>query len=125
MSEPEAGSGPQPVYAGVEDWVTNHLAHVYRRQAGKRWCARWWDHAEAVSRLEALWRAWESLRLDGQSGMSVWWRDHADYHLPVLLDPTGPFARCGPDEHVQSPGLPCEPAPAGWWRHDLADLESM
>jgi hypothetical protein len=24
--------------------------------------------------------------------MSVWWRDHADYHMAVLMDPDGPFS---------------------------------
>ena len=24
--------------------------------------------------------------------MSVWWRDHADHHMAVLLDPDGPFS---------------------------------
>ncbi|MGV0111135.1 DUF4913 domain-containing protein [Arthrobacter sp. CP30] len=32
----------------------------------------------AVSRLNALWRAWETLRLDPGTGMSDWWRIHAD-----------------------------------------------
>jgi hypothetical protein len=44
-----------------------------------------------VSRLDALWRAWEHLRLDGVLGASVWWRDHADHHMRALLEPQGPF----------------------------------
>ncbi len=43
-------------------------------------------------RLEALWRAWEHLRQDPSTGMSVWWRNHADHHMAVLMDPDGPFA---------------------------------
>lgn len=35
--------------------------------------------------MEALWRAWEHLRLDGATGISVWWKDHADHHMSVLL----------------------------------------
>ena len=42
-------------------------------------------------RLEALWRAWEHLRLDPATGMSVWWRDHADHHMRVLMADDGPF----------------------------------
>ncbi|WP_306914878.1 MULTISPECIES: DUF4913 domain-containing protein [unclassified Arthrobacter] len=46
----------------------------------------WYFHPEAVSRVEALWRAWEHLRLDGATGISVWFKDHADHHMSVLLD---------------------------------------
>ncbi|WP_370460793.1 DUF4913 domain-containing protein [Pseudarthrobacter sp. GA104] len=49
------------------------------------WCPRWWNRPEAISRLEALWRAWEHLRLDGATGMTVWWRDHATHHMGILL----------------------------------------
>lgn len=28
--------------------------------------------------MEALWRAWEHLRLDGATGISVWFKDHAE-----------------------------------------------
>ncbi|MDR3070548.1 MAG: DUF4913 domain-containing protein [Propionibacteriaceae bacterium] len=42
-------------------------------------------------RIEALWRAWEHLRLAIALGLSVWYRDHADPHLSVLMDPNGPF----------------------------------
>jgi hypothetical protein len=31
------------------------------------------------------------LRLDGSTGMSVWWRDHADHHMGVLLSADGLF----------------------------------
>jgi hypothetical protein len=54
-----------------------------------RWCLEWYFHPEAVSRVEALWRAWEHLRLDGATGISVWFKDHADHHMSVLLDPRG------------------------------------
>ncbi|MEJ7784942.1 MAG: DUF4913 domain-containing protein [Solirubrobacteraceae bacterium] len=36
-----------------------------------------------MSRLEALWRSWEYLRLDGNLGISVWMRDHLDHHMAV------------------------------------------
>ncbi|MEN3265234.1 MAG: hypothetical protein V7646_2128 [Pseudonocardia sp.] len=31
--------------------------------------------------------------------MSVWWRDHADHHMPRLLDTNGPFKGCTQAEH--------------------------
>src|SRR5664280_721364 len=48
----------------LEDWVTEFFAPTFCRSIspGVRWCAQWWDHAEAISRLEALWRSWEVLR---------------------------------------------------------------
>jgi hypothetical protein len=31
--------------------------------------------------------------------MSVWFRDHAEHHMSVLLDPHGPFAAAGMGEN--------------------------
>jgi hypothetical protein len=59
--------------------------------------------------LEALWRAWEFLRLEGTAGMSVWWRDHADHHMSVLLSTDGPFKGCTTDDG-RGPNLPLYPA---------------
>ncbi|MEZ2390238.1 DUF4913 domain-containing protein [bacterium RCC_150] len=100
---------PELVYGSTAGWVTAFLVPVYRRQltaTGDKttWCPQWWKHAEAIIRLEALWRAWEHLRLDGRTGMSVWLKDHLDHHLPVLTDATnGPFNGCKPDQHAEHP----------------------
>lgn len=118
---PGAGIGtsdepPSLVYSNVEGWVTGYLApHIRRRLGGAfTWCPWWWRHAEAISRLTALWTAWEHLRNDGALGMSQWWIYHADPHLAVLLSKdSGPFASCKPDRHTDIAPLPCEPAPAG------------
>ncbi|MET3976572.1 hypothetical protein ABIE39_002880 [Cellulosimicrobium sp. 4261] len=77
--------------------MREYLRNVYRRHIAGRgehrvWAAEWWKYDEAVIRLEALWRAWEHLHQDPATGMSVWWRDHADHHMAILLDPqNGPF----------------------------------
>jgi hypothetical protein len=74
---------------------------MYRRPLGGQhvtWGPEWWKHAEAIARLEALWRAWEHLRLDPATGVSVWFRDHADHHMTVLLSADGPFKGCKPKE---------------------------
>ncbi|MCU1531289.1 MAG: hypothetical protein JWO49_860 [Arthrobacter sp.] len=77
----------------------------------------WWKHEEAISRLEALWRAWKFLRLDGSTGISVWWRDHADHHMGVLLSADGPFKGCNPvaGGHAANKlkALPCDSPPKG------------
>jgi hypothetical protein len=104
-------------YPNLAEFVRDTLATTYRRQldvgAGVTWCPQWWRHPEAISRLEALWRAWEFLRLDEDTGMSVWWRDHADHHMPVLLSTDGPFHGCSPDggHHTKVAPLPCEEPP--------------
>src|SRR5664280_1942708 len=65
---PPGPAGPrfEPCYPSVEAWVVGQFAPTYARPLSPavRWCARWWDHAEAISRLEALWRVWEVARLD-------------------------------------------------------------
>lgn len=121
--DPEAvgGGGDPPaelVYPTVEAFVREQLAPMYRRAVDDgtlTWCPEWWRHAEAISRLEALWRAWEHLRLDAATGMSVWFRDHADPHMAVLLDVDGPFKRCSPSRGHggELEPLPVEPAPEG------------
>lgn len=106
------------MYPDVQTWLDNCLLMLVRRQLGgsSTWCAQWWRHAEAISRLDALWRAWETLRRDAALGMSVWWRDHADHHLTVLLSRDGgPFAACTPERHVELEPMPSTAAPEGWW----------
>ena len=131
--EPDA---PELFYPNVAEFVSNKLAVSYRRQlnvqGGVTWCPQWWKHAEAISRLEALWRAWEFLRLDGTTGMSVWWRDHADHHMAVLLDPqNGPF---GPvdgehDRNRHGEPLPYTAPPEGMFSdvrsHTARDRDSV
>ena len=38
--------------------------------------------------------------------MSVWFRDHADPHMAVLMDPDGPFAGATSEEDVNRRGDP-------------------
>jgi Domain of unknown function (DUF4913) len=92
---------PQLFYASLDEFVREQLAPMYRRALDgtqRTWCPEWWRHAEAISRLEALWRAWEHLRHDPATGISIWFRDHADHHMTILLDSDGPFKRCSADK---------------------------
>lgn len=115
------GDDEQPAlkYSSVDEFVREYLRDVYVRRVDGRhraWAARWWDYDEAVIRLEALWRAWEHLRQDPSTGMSVWWRDHADHHMAVLMDPDGPFAMAtdGEENHSRrGQPLPYLPPPEG------------
>lgn len=109
---------PQLYYTSVDEFVREYLRNIYRRRIDARsryWAAAWWRYDEAVIRLEALWRAWEHLRLDPSTGMSVWWRDHADHHMAVLMDPAGPFstADCEDDKNARGEPLPYVAPPIG------------
>lgn len=116
-AEASTSEPPQSYYANVDAFVREFLIHAYSRridQKTRKWNPRWWTSTEAVCRLEALWRAWEHLRLDPHTGMSRWWRDHADHHMLVLMDPDGPFQGVQPDKfNVTSCGqsLPYAPPP--------------
>ncbi len=95
------GRAPQLFYPTLDAFVAKLLAPTYRRVVDGRhrtWCPQWWRHAEAIARLEAMWRSWEHLRQDPATGVSVWFRDHADPHMAVLLDPDGPFKHCSPEK---------------------------
>jgi Domain of unknown function (DUF4913) len=120
---PPDGGGeqpPDPLYASAEDWVNGHFLSMYRRPIGGeyRWCPQWWRHAEAITRLTALWQSWEAMRLQPGTGMITWLRDCLDHQLPVLLGRSGPFAQCSPQEHVEPRLAVSEPPPPGWWEWD-------
>jgi hypothetical protein len=70
-----------------------------------RWCPRWHDHVEAVVRLEAIWRAWEVLRLDPGTGIATWLTTVADPQVAQLLSSSGPFAQCTMNRHQPSTPL--------------------
>jgi Domain of unknown function (DUF4913) len=92
------GAEPEPecYYGSLGEFAT-WLLDVYRRSTrghARVFCPEWWKHPEAVARMDALWRAFEQLRQDPGTGMSVFWRDHTDHHMSVLLDADGPFKGC-------------------------------
>jgi Domain of unknown function (DUF4913) len=113
----ELADPPGLYYLTLDEWVGEWLFPVYRRSVlghERTWCPQWWRHAEAVARLESLWRAWEHLRHDAATGLSIWFRDHADHHIAVLLDADGPFKGCdGRHSENPIPELPHEPPPPG------------
>jgi len=91
----------EPYFTGLLEFVTDGFAPVYCRPTSPtvRWCPRWWDHAEAIYRLEALWRTWELYRLEPRLGIASWLRDYLDPQLAALTSPTGPFAQCTDERH--------------------------
>ncbi|MCU1633054.1 MAG: hypothetical protein JWM61_1706 [Micrococcaceae bacterium] len=127
--EPEANSGhqnqgtaqpPEMVFNNLEEFVTEFLVNQYQRpvesygRAEFTWCASWWRHKEAVNRLNALWRAWEALRLDPTTGLANWWNNYADPTMAALFSGTGPFQGCTVAEHKPAnKPLPIAAAPKG------------
>jgi hypothetical protein len=107
LSAPTSAA-PPPRYATLEEWIREYFAPTFGRLVGgeQRWCPRWQEHAEAITRLEALWRSWEALRLDPALGMATWLSHHLDQQLPILLGRQGPFAQCTPDRHMSASRLP-------------------
>lgn len=104
-----ASADPTPTtyYSSLIEWYEDFFKHVYRRNFSAShltWCDQWWRHPEAVSRLDALWRAWEHLRLEPGLGMSVWWRDHVDPHMAALTSPDGCLKGCQPTAEPE-PGV--------------------
>ena len=110
-----------PVYYALEDWLTGYFLPMFRRTLGGeyRWCHQWWQHGEAISRLTALWHAWEVLRLQPGTGIATWYRDHLDHQLPILMGPRGPFYQCSETAHREPHQAETTPAPDDWW--DLSD----
>jgi hypothetical protein len=95
----------------VHATITSMIARPLRGEL--TWCPLWWEHAEAVFRLEALHRAWTELAPEPGTAMSIWIRDHLDPCLRELLSPLGPFADCTHNEryrnlngHTPLPTLP-------------------
>lgn len=118
---------PVTLFGSLDEWLHQWFLHTWQHRTvqSQTWCRQWWRHAEAIARLEAMWRSWETTRAtDGGAGMATWWRDVADYHMRVLLDNDGPFHACR-DGHTDEPALflTAEPAPAGWFDGD-ADTAS-
>lgn len=95
----------------VHDTITAMIARPLRGELV--WCPLWWEHPEAVFRLEALRRAWTEYATEPGAAMSIWIRDHLDPCLRELLTPLGPFADCrhhdrrrSAGEHTPIPTLP-------------------
>jgi hypothetical protein len=66
-------AAPSPRYGTLDDWVLEYFAPTFGRPIGGeiRWCAQWREHAEAIGRLEAIWRSWQALRLDPAMDMAT------------------------------------------------------
>ncbi len=107
-----SATAPSPRYGTLDDWVLEYFAPTFGRPIGGeiRWCAQWREHAEAIGRLESLWRSWEVLRLDPAMGMVTWLTNYLDPQLLALLGRAGPFSQCAVGRHAPQAGLPAASA---------------
>ncbi|MFF2848460.1 DUF4913 domain-containing protein [Streptomyces sp. NPDC058001] len=84
-------------------WTHHVLLPVYGREvtSASPWCARWWEHPEAIAQLHGLWLAWGDLTGPGSplTGPAMWHRDYMSPVMATLRDPQGPFAGCKPGMH--------------------------
>ncbi|MFC7535725.1 DUF4913 domain-containing protein, partial [Actinoplanes sp. GCM10030250] len=85
----------------LHGWVTGALSRLYARQVTDTpeatWCPEWWQHPEAVARLNVLMATFMTAASDDDPvAMSAWWLDHADPHMSRLFDPRGVFKGCSP-----------------------------
>ncbi|WP_130865280.1 DUF4913 domain-containing protein [Acidipropionibacterium timonense] len=104
----DAGQPAQPYYFQTLDQFVAFIRSIYQRRTGRNtgqcWCPTWWRHAEAVYRFDALWRAWESLRINRpDTGIMDWLVQYADPTMAVLLSSSGPFRRCSNERGHQEP----------------------
>ncbi len=113
---PPEPAGPTPAHPSLGSFVGDYLLPMFSRPTlGGRWlwCPHWWEHSEAVSRLTALWHAWEALRGQGGTALGSWYREHLDHQLPILMGPDGPFRDCAnghyaPDPQPKAPQPPSD-----------------
>lgn len=95
------------VYHFVEEFLAVMYPSADERDA--RWAPYWFRHREAMTRLEALWKRYEQLRVEEPTTyMETFLRVHGDYHMEVLQRPDGVFAQCGREDTPSVP-LRCMP----------------
>lgn len=101
------------VYEFVEEWV---LPRYQRKPGEVRWDPNWFENVEALDRLEAMWRAWEFYRLEGMTGMAVFWNDQFTPTMYELTNPHGTFWYVqeygGTDERQTPARMPSNPPPS-------------
>ena len=112
----EVKTGPGVDMTTLVPWVENNITTLIARKVpttdgAPKWCQCWWDHAEAIARLEAARQAWVALSGAGGTALVTYF----DYLDRVVLAPltsdTGPFARCSPRQHTVERPLGHTPPP--------------
>lgn len=89
------------VHANVSSWCERATArHAAGTGRGIKWCARWYEHPEAVTRLWVVRAAQIEAAEAGPLAVAAYLRDFFDYHLGILTDANGPFHDCSLTQHL-------------------------
>ena len=113
---PEAGTGsapdeqPAPPKFDLRElvaWVRENVAAVIERaipqSRSPNWCPQWWQHPEAIARLEAARRSWlEASTEPAGNALVVFW-EHLDHQLGMLMADQGTFHNCRGGAHTDVP----------------------
>ncbi len=111
--ETDEAAAPTLAYPNAGAWVNGWLLPHYRRELGgskRRWDPNWWHYEEVGGALEALWQAWEHLRLEPGTGIAVFYRDYLYPIMDQLTAPDGPFWNL----HKSYPSVPSNTVPPAW-----------
>ncbi|WP_280406610.1 DUF4913 domain-containing protein [Nocardia carnea] len=135
QNEGEAEPEREMEFPTVAAFVEGYISQLYRREISsmgserqRRWCPQWWLHGEAVARFDAMWTAFEHLRLGDGEEMSTVWLNHIDPHMAILLSPDGPFKYCTNGGHstrlvaLPTATAPAATAPNGHYEQDASSL---
>lgn len=116
LSDDELEEQESSVFESVEQFVSEFIAPLYVRPIGSaaKWCPKWWLHAEAVFRFNALWVTYENgFASEDPSFAAKWLASYADPFMSRLMDPNGTFNGCSPErghratELYENNCLPC------------------
>lgn len=120
IADPATGedgeTSPDLAFTSLPAFVEDFLLQVCLQHPVEKWCSKWWDHEEAVLRLEALWDAFEAMRTDPGTGTATWIRDFLDPTIASLTsEVTSPFRQCDPRRgaHSVEPRLSTLSPPSG------------
>ena len=110
--------GAEPTTEEFIEWVEATVSGIesFNPNANMHWCPQWWQHPEAVGRLQALHRqrlACAPTEEEPYGTDSTWWVDHWDRHAAVLFAKDGPFGECR-GGHTDKQRLSIAPVPEGW-----------
>lgn len=112
----------EPQYKNPFDFFDRFLRNQYpttvTRMQQLRWSRKWYMHTEAVTRVSALWKAYEAARRDNPDNyMSDYLRFHSDYHMDRLMRADGVFDDCRREDTPSVP-IPVDPMKDSYPAHD-------
>ena len=104
---------PPTTMHDLEDFVVAFVMQTMERSldSAERWCAQWYRHPEAVTRLRLVYETYRVAQAGSAHEFVRWLTGVFEPQLAALLDPRGPFARCSPHRHERHDGLRVERNP--------------